>query len=101
MDRSTPIYLISEAKTQNSFGEWISVETKRMVYANARTATANEFFQAGQIGLSPEFKFTLFGPDYNGETIVEYNDVRYAVYRAYQASTDKMELYTQREVGVS
>jgi hypothetical protein len=43
----------------------------------------------------------MFGPDYAGERIVEYNGVRYAVYRVYQATTDTMELYVQKEVGVS
>ena len=101
MDRSTPIYLISETKQQNGIKEWKSVETKRKVFANVKSVTSTEFFSAGQIGLSPEYRFTMFGPDYAGERIVEYNGVRYAVYRVYQATTDTMELYVQKEVGVS
>lgn len=101
MDRSTPIYLISETKQQNGIKEWNAVETKRKVFANVKSVTSTEFFSAGQIGLSPEFRFTMFGPDYAGERIVEYNGVRYAVYRVYQATTDTMELYVQKEVGVS
>lgn len=101
MDRSTPIYLISETKQQNGIKEWKAVETRRKVFANVKSVTSTEFFSAGQIGLSPEFRFTMFGPDYAGERIVEYNGVRYAVYRVYQATTDTMELYVQKEVGVS
>lgn len=101
MDRSTPIYLVSEDKTQNSIGEWVSTETLRKVYANVRSVSAREFFEASQIGLSPDIKFTMFAPDYNGETIIEYMGYRYSVYRIYRASTDKMELYAQREVGTS
>lgn len=101
MDRSTPIYLISETKQQNGIKEWQAVETRRKVFANVKSVTSTEFFSAGQIGLSPEFRFTMFGPDYAGERIVEYNSVRYAVYRVYQATTDTMELYVQKEVGVS
>lgn len=101
MDRSTPIYLISETKQQNGIKEWNAVETKRKVFANVKSVTSTEFFSAGQIGLSPEFRFTMFGHDYAGERIVEYNGVRYAVYRVYQATTDTMELYVQKEVGVS
>ena len=101
MDRSTPIYLISETKQQNGIKEWNAVETKRKVFANVKIVTSTEFFSAGQIGLSPEYRFTMFGPDYAGERIVEYNGVRYAVYRVYQATTDTMELYVQKEVGVS
>ena len=101
MDRSTPIYLISETKQQNGIKEWNAVETKRKVFANVKSVTSTEFFSAGQIGLSPEYRFTMFGPDYAGERIVEYNGVRYAVYRVYQATTDTMELYVQKEAGVS
>ena len=101
MDRSTPIYLISETKQQNGIKEWNAVEMKRKVFANVKSVTSTEFFSAGQIGLSPEYRFTMFGPDYAGERIVEYNGVRYAVYRVYQATTDTMELYVQKEAGVS
>lgn len=101
MDRSTPIYLIAETQAKNAYGEWVSTETRRKVYANAKSVSSSEFFNAGQIGLSPEFRFTMFGPDYKGEKIVEYNGVRYAIYRAYQATTDTLELYVQREVGVA
>lgn len=101
MDRSTPIYLVSEAKTQNAIGEWVSTETLRKVYANVRSVSAREFFEASQIGLSPDIEFTMFAPDYNGETIIEYMGYRYSVYRIYRASTDKMELYAQREAGTA
>ena len=100
MDRSTPIYLISEVKQQNSIGEWISTETERMVYANVKSVTANEFFNASQIGLAPEYRFTMFASDYQSEQIVKFNGERYAVYRVYQDVTDKLELYVQKEVGV-
>ena len=99
MDRSTPIILISEVKAQNSIGEWISTETEKTVYANVKSVTATEFFNALQIGLAPEYRFTMFAGDYQGEQIVKYNGARYAVYRAYQAGTDKLELYVQKEVG--
>lgn len=101
MDRSTPIFLISEAKTQNEIGEWISAETKRQVYANLQSVTASEWFNASQIGLAPEYRFTMFGPDYNGESVVEYNGDRFAIYRVYGAGTDRIELYTQREAGAA
>lgn len=100
MDRSTPIILIGETMAQNSIGEWISTETERTVYANVKSVTATEFFNASQIGLSPEYKFTMFAADYQNEQVVVFNNVRYAVYRAYQAGTDKLELYVQKEVGV-
>ncbi len=101
MDRSTPIYLIREERTQNSIGEWISTETIRRVFANVSSISASEYFNASQIGLNPEVRFTMFAPDYDGELIVEYAGVRFSVYRIYRATTDKMELYAQREAGTA
>ena len=101
MDRSTPIYLVAETKTQNAIGEWISTEQLRKVYANVSSVSATEFFNASQIGLNPDYKFTMFAPDWNGEMIVEYNGYRYSVYRVYVATTDRMELYAQREAGTA
>ena len=101
MDRSTPIYLVHEAREQNGIGEWVSTETLRKVYANVSSISASEYFSASQIGLNPEMRFTMFAPDYQGELAVEYNGIRFSVYRIYRATTDKMELYAQREAGTA
>jgi diaminopimelate decarboxylase len=101
MDRSTPVYLVEQTKTQNTIGEWVTTETLRKVYANVTSVSASEYFSASEIGLNPEVRFTMFAPDYKGETIIEYNGYRYSVYRIYVASTDKMELYAQREAGTA
>ena len=101
MDRSTPIYLVHETKAQNDIGEWVSTEVLRKVYANVTSISASEYFSASQIGLNPEIRFTMFAPDYDGELIVEYNGVRFSVYRIYRATSDKMELYVQREAGTA
>lgn len=101
MDRSTPIYLVGVTREQNSIGEWISTESLRKVYANVSSVSASEYFNASQIGLNPDVRFTMFAPDYDGELIVEWNGKRYSVYRIYRASTDKMELYAQREAGTA
>lgn len=101
MDRSTPIYLVKQTKTQNAIGEWVSSEQLRKVFANLASITATEYFNASQIGLNPEYKFTMFAPDYDGETIIEYMGNRYSVYRMYRATSDRMELYVQREAGTA
>ena len=101
MDRSTPIYLVRSERTQNAIGEWISTESVRRVFANVSSISASEYFNASQIGLNPEVRFVMFAPDYDGELIVEYNGIRYSVYRIYRATTDKMELYAQREAGTA
>ena len=101
MDRSTPIYLVHETKAQNDIGEWVPTEVLRKVYANVTSISASEYFSASQIGLNPEIRFTMFAPDYQGELAVEYNGIRFSVYRIYRATSDKMELYAQREAGTA
>ena len=101
MDRSNVIYLISETQTQDDTGVWRKTYNRRKVYCDVRSVTANEFFEGGRNGLNPEYQFTMFAPDYEGERIVEYNGQTYAVYRTYLARTDTLELYVQREGGTN
>ena len=101
MDRSNIIYLISETQTQDAYGVWRKTYTKRQIFCDVRSVTATEFFEGGRNGLNPEYQFTVFGPDYEGERIVEYNGNTYAVYRTYIARTDTLELYVQREGGTN
>lgn len=99
MDRSTPIKLIAESYAADSYGVLQKTRTKRDVYADVRSVTASEWFEGGRSGLNPEYRFTLFAPDYQGEKVLEYNGTQYGVYRTYQARTDIIELYTQLKKG--
>ena len=99
MDRSTPIKLVSETYAPDSYGVLQRTRTKREVYANVQSVSASEWFEGGRNGLNPELRFTMFAPDYQGEKVVEYNDVQYAIYRTYQARNDTIELYTQLKKG--
>lgn len=99
MDRSTPIYLVSETYTEDQFGVLQPTTTKRLCYANVTSVSASEFFEGGRNGLNPEYRMIMFGPDYEGEEIVEYNGVQYFIYRTYQARTDVLELYVELRKG--
>lgn len=101
MDRSDVIYLVSETKTQDANGVWNVQTDKRMVFCNVQSVTQTEFFEAGRNGLNPEYEFTLFQGDYNGERTVEYGGETYAVYRTYRTRTDEMELYVERKGGTN
>ena len=99
MDRSTPIDLIKDSYAPDSYGVMQTTRTKRRVYANVRSVGASEWFEGGRNGLNPEYRFTMFAPDYQGEKAVEYHGVVYSIYRTYQARTDIIELYTQLKKG--
>ena len=101
MDRSEVMTLISQSKTQDEYGVWRTSETARDVFCNVSSVSASEFFDGGRNGLNPEYRFTMFFGDYSGERIIEFKGKRYAVYRTYQARTDELELYTERQGGVN
>lgn len=101
MDRSSVITLLATVKAQDAFGVWQETETSRDVFCQVNSVTRAEFFDGGRNGLNPEFRFTLFFGDYNGEQTVIYNGKAYAVYRTYHARTDEIELYVQRKGGTN
>lgn len=101
MDRSEVITLITEATTQDDNGVWKVTETTKDIFCQVSSVTRDEFFEAGRNGLNPDYRFTVFGPDYDGQKVVEYKGKRYGVYRTYQARTDELELYVERKGGTN
>ena len=101
MDRSDVINLISITQQQDEYGQWVDTPTSKQVYCQVESVGQREFFKAGRNGLNPQFKFTLFGGDYNYEPLVEYKGNQYAVYRTYLTKSDKMELYVERKGGTN
>ena len=101
MDRSNVIKLISATRQQDDYGVWQETLTERQVFCDVQSVTQSEFFEGGRNGLNPEYKFTMFFGDYDGETLVEYNGQTYAVYRTYQRRNDTLELYVERKGGAN
>lgn len=99
MDRSNVVTLISETYSADSIGQMVATEVERDVFCNVASVSQNEWFQGGQNGLNPEYQVTMFAPDYEGEKIVEFNGVRYGVYRTYMRQDELLELYLERKTG--
>lgn len=101
MDRSEVITLLSSEITKDENGVEHETLTRRDVFCQVDSVTRSEFFDAGRSGLNPEFRFTLFAGDYQGEELAEYKGRTYAVYRTYFARTDVLELYVERKGGTN
>ena len=101
MDRSAVITLGSSAQTQDAYGVWRPTTTTTDVFAQVDSVTRAEFFEGGRNGLNPQYRFTLFFGDYNGEQTVMYDGLPYSVYRTYHARTDEIELYVERKGGTN
>lgn len=100
MDRSEVITLIAQNFTQDSLNVPRELSTtERDVFAQVQNVTGSEWFEGGRNGLNPEYRFTLFKYDYDGEQIVRYKDAEYSVYRTYERRTDEIELYCEKRKG--
>lgn len=101
MDRSEVITLLSSTRAQNEYGVWTESPTARDVFCQVDSVTRAEFFDAGRNGLNPQYRFTIFAADYQGEETVVYKGKAYGVYRTYQPRTDVLELYVERKGGTN
>lgn len=118
------IALIDKTRPKDAYGRQQPIETAREVFAQIDSVSRAEYFAAGQNGLSPVYRFTIFSGEYNGEREADYNGTRYSIYRTYQPSAyvrhdnakthegsisrntnsgnnDRIELYASRKVGVN
>lgn len=99
MNISDVLKLISYEIVKDEYGVGRKTEVSRQVYCDVHSVTQSEFFSGQQSGLKPDLKFTVFSGDYENETVIEFHNVRYSVYRTYNANSDYIELYAQKEAG--
>ena len=101
MDRSDVITLIKETNVKNQYGVYEATTQSREIFCQVRSVTRTEFFEGGRNGLNPEYQFTVFSGDYDGETLCEYNGNSYGIYRVYRTDDDYIELYAERKGGTN
>jgi len=99
MDRSRVIYLVSKSFLPNSYGVYEETETRKKVFCNVSSVTQTEWFEGGRNGLNPEYRMTMFKGDYSGESVLEYNGIKYTIYRTYETRNDLIELYVEKRKG--
>ena len=92
------ILLIKQTLTADEYGREAVTETTKEIYCKVDSVSQSEFYSAANTNLKPEYRFTIFFGDYEGEDVCEYHGNRYAVYRTYR-SGDDLELYVERKVG--
>ena len=99
MDRSATVTLIKHTYTIDTYGVQREAITTRQVFAQVESVSLSEWTEGGRMGLNPEYRFTLFSPEYRGEKELVYKDITYTVYRTYNARNDAVELYAERKQG--
>lgn len=93
--------LFKTTYTNDKYGVPVPSNVATEVFCERHSVTRNEFFNAGRNGLTPEYVFTVFKGDYDGETVLEYNGKTYSVYRTYETDDDYIELYVNRKGGTN
>lgn len=92
------ITLIKQTISTDTIGNELATESSRVVFAEVDSISQSEFYAAANTDLNPDLKFVVFFDDYEGEALVEFQGVRYWIYRTYRAG-DYMELYAERKTG--
>lgn len=89
-------YVVSNRKTQDDIGNWITSDVKTMLYCAELPAHSSEFFSAGKIGIKPEAVLLVDSESYSQEERVLYNDTPHIIYRHYPRPDGFTELYLKR-----
>lgn len=93
-------YLIKMKYKTDKIGQNIPSEEKRKIYVSERALTRTEYFKAGQNGRNPRIMLTTAAVNYSGESVIEYENVRYGIYRTYhEFNSDEIELYLHKQAG--
>ena len=99
MNQAAKITLITTEYTQDDLGEWIETREESTVFAYVSSVTMSEFYEAGLQGFKPEFRFSVWMSEYDGQEVLEYNDKVYTIYRTYMRDDGRIELYvTEKKV---
>lgn len=101
MNIAEVISLRTKTYTVDSIGQQQEVVQTSDVYAWVESESQSEFFNGGQIGLKPEYKFTIWAYEYDGQEDLVYNSTIYSIYRTYIRNDGRIELHTQKKVGDS
>ena len=97
------VYLIKKQRVKDSIGQYVDAEEIRTeILTEINSINRTEFSAAGRNGFNPDIFFKTPLINYNGEDEVEYNGIRYGIYRTYIPANDSdfIELYAQKKAGV-
>ncbi len=93
-------YLSSTQIIKDDIGNQIKKPIGRLVYCSEISIYSSEFFNAGQNGIKPEHLLIIDFEEYDGETGLLYEDVRYNIYRTFPRNDGLIELYCNKKAGV-
>lgn len=94
-------YLINYETVEDENGYEIEqTEDKKMVFCAEVGVYSDEHYKAAQHNIRASAALLIDTESYNGQEVVEYNDVIYSVYRVYPREDGRTELYLTKKAGV-
>jgi SPP1 family predicted phage head-tail adaptor len=96
--QSLKIKLISIGYTEDEIGNQVPTETATDVWAEETGVRQSEFYNAAVAGLRPERTFVIWANEYDGQTKIEADGVKYKLIRAYNnpSRSEMIELVCER-----
>lgn len=96
------ITLVSRTKSGvDRLNQPIYTETELDLIARVKPVTRQEYFSAGQLGISAEYCFVISQFDYSGQTMLRYGGKNYRIYRKYEINDNEVELYCEYAIGLN
>ncbi len=89
------VTLITIVSSGNGFNR-TEKETRKTIFCTEYNVGRREFFSAEASGIKAEYKLNVWSHEYGGETIAEYKNNRYKIYRTHTVG-DEIELYLADE----
>lgn len=93
-------YLCSMEPGQDNSGNDVGKVIDRLVFCNESLIYSSEFYNAGQMGIKPEKLIVIDSEEYNDESVVKFNEIKYNIYRVYPRSDGFTELFCNKKAGV-
>lgn len=100
MDNTKKVKLIKRLNAVDSIGEVIFTETEKTVFAKITSSSQSEWFTAHRDGINSAYRLEIYSFEYDGETVCEVDGVRYGIYRTFEKSRDRIELYLEEKAGL-
>ena len=79
--------LITQTISTDTYGNEYATESDKQVCCEVESITQTEFYNAANTEINPEYRFTVFFGDYDGQVVVEYQSKRYTIYRTSEPGT--------------
>jgi len=94
-------FLMSSTLIVDELLQETEITLPELVYCAPISIGQREFSVAAQVGLKAQLTLIIDHDEYDGEKVVEYNRMKYSVYRTFVRGDGDIELYCEVRKGVN